>query len=334
MAPGSPFASVGRGETSGRVRATYSFSLSVVRRAGTVRANEDLLKFEFIERDSTSARKERTKRDRQYPALLISHRRGRVKVEVRAAGPVPAEIEALSPLFEVLQNTPISDSSLLLENPLMQPLFAGPFQDLFSSSIFSISPENARRMNVDIGKPVLDTGGANLSLVLGRLLNTPIKRKRFVRLIRALLPDVVDLRSERFGNMVMFKVREHSGGGAYFASEALSDGTLSTIALVVALFFEEKPLVIIEEPERNLHPRLLGALIDLMKEVSSERQLIVTTHSPTFVEGAGLDALFFLSRTKTGTSVLSRPSDSAAVRAFLKEEIGLGTLFSQDLLSS
>jgi len=327
-----PGAREGKGDPgSGAVRATYSFSLKVGKKAGNVTVKEDRLVLEFLENEWKDVSNRRS--SRSASTLTFSHGKGRVEVSETRVSKDLRITKDLGPLLDALRNTPMGNTTLLLENPLMQPLFAGPFQDLLGSSIFSINPASTRGINIDVGKPVLDITGANLAMVLGRLLDTPVKRSRFLRIVKATLPVIEDIRPARFGNIVIFRVKER-GGREYFTADSMSEGTLSTLALIVALFFEEKSFVIIEEPERNLHPLLLSRLIDLMRDESTKRQLVITTHSPTFVEGSGLDSLCLLSRAKDGSSHLSRPADSSAVKAFLRQDIGLGTLFSRDLISS
>jgi len=60
----------------------------------------------------------------------------------------------------------------------------------------------------------------------------------------------------------------------FFALPAflISDGTINIIALLVALYFEKKPLAIIEEPERNIHPYLISRVVDMMKDAWSWQQ--------------------------------------------------------------
>jgi predicted ATPase len=323
---------VGARRSRSAMKATYAFALHVGRRAGYVKVREDILTLKF-EQSVDSVTGSHDTSEAGSPTIVVSHEEGKMQIDIRSPERLPSTIIPLKPIFDAIPRIPMRDSMLLLENPLLQPLFVNPFQDLLSSSIFSISPERARMMNVDVGKPVLDMTAANLSLVLGRLLDTPQKRSRFMRLIHDLLPMVADIKPARFANYVVFKVREAHSKQEYVPAEALSDGTLSTIALLVALYFEPKPLLIIEEPERNLHPRLLAQIAEAMKDVSKERQLIVTTHSPSFVEAAGLENLLLLSRDASGRSVLTRPRDRKEVTTFLAEDIGLGSLFAQGLLS-
>jgi predicted ATPase len=105
------------------------------------------------------------------------------------------------------------------------------------------------------------------------------------------------------------------------------------IALIVALYFEkEEGLTIIEEPERNIHPALFSKIVEMMKEASQNKQIIITTHNPEIVKYADIQNLLLLSRDEEGFSVISRPEDKEEVKTFIKNEIGVDELFIKNLL--
>jgi predicted ATPase len=112
----------------------------------------------------------------------------------------------------------------------------------------------------------------------------------------------------------------------------ISDGTINITALIIALFFEKKPLTIIEEPERNIHPYLISKVVEMMKDASNNIQILVSTHNPEIVKLADLENLLLISRDKEGFSVISRPSEKENVKTFLKNEIGIEELYIQNLL--
>ena len=63
-----------------------------------------------------------------------------------------------------------------------------------------------------------------------------------------------------------------------------SDGTLKMLSYLTLLYDPEPPQLIgIEEPENYLHPRLLSGLAEECHGVSASAQLMITTHSPHFV---------------------------------------------------
>ncbi len=93
-------------------------------------------------------------------------------------------------------------------------------------------------------------------------------------------------------------------------------------------------MTVIEEPERNIHPNLIGRVVQVMKDASRTRQIIVTTHNPEFVKYAGIENLLFVQRDQDGFSVIKRPGDGEAVKTFLQNDIGVDDLFIQNLLGA
>jgi predicted ATPase len=112
----------------------------------------------------------------------------------------------------------------------------------------------------------------------------------------------------------------------------MSAGTIHIIALIVALYFEAKPLIIIEEPERNIHPFLISKVMHMFADAAQHKQIIVTTHNPEMVKYADLSHILLAYRDDNGFSTISRPADKEQVKTFLQNEIGIEELFVQDLL--
>ncbi|MDO9098640.1 MAG: AAA family ATPase, partial [Candidatus Methanoperedens sp.] len=131
---------------------------------------------------------------------------------------------------------------------------------------------------------------------------------------------------------LIFKLREIYSENQYLPASFLSDGTIYITALIIALYFDSKPIIIIEEPERNIHPYLISRLVNMMKEVSEEKQIIVTTHNPEVIKHAGLENIYLVSRDKEGFSTISKPSEKEEVKIFLENEMGIEELYIQNLL--
>ena len=92
-----------------------------------------------------------------------------------------------------------------------------------------------------------------------------------------------------------------------------SEGTLRVLGLLTVLYQQapESPIVpglrvpglqVIEEPETAIHPGALAYLAELMPEVAERRMpLIVTTHSPDFLDMVPADCIRAVELTEAGT---------------------------------
>ena len=118
-----------------------------------------------------------------------------------------------------------------------------------------------------------------------------------------------------------------------FRSNFLSDGTANIIAIIIALYFEtNNRIIILEEPERNVHPKLMSKILEMAEETSNNKQIIITTHTPELIRNSNNDSILFVRRKKNGFSTISKPGTNETVLTFLKNEIGIDELFIEGLL--
>lgn len=152
-----------------------------------------------------------------------------------------------------------------------------------------------------IGGPVqvnagpLQWNGAGLAAVLDDLKdNYPERWELLLAEMRRWLPeyDYVLFNKPTHGQKaIVLRTKE---GGHRVPAEALSQGTLVTLALLTLAYLPEPPsLVGLEEIDRGLHPRLLRHLQDALyrlsypescKETRPPIQVIATTHSPYLLD--------------------------------------------------
>jgi predicted ATPase len=209
---------------------------------------------------------------------------------------------------------------------------AGTLDNPFGGvGVYDIEPHEVKRPHGKTGRASLERNGENLALVLKNILADPEKTRTFHDLLRYMLPFAVEIGVEDFlGLSLLLKLREEYYEESLLAN-LLSDGTVNVVALITALFFEDKDVVIIEEPERNMHPHLISGLMRLMEDASRNKQIIVTTHSPEVVKHAGVENLLLISRDKEGFSQVSRPAEKQDVKIFLENDLGLDEVFVQEL---
>jgi hypothetical protein len=69
--------------------------------------------------------------------------------------------------------------------------------------------------------------------------------------------------------------------------DAMGEGVTSIVGLLVELATAEKKLFLIEEPENDLHPAALKALLELIIDSSQRNQFLISTHSSIVVRYLG-----------------------------------------------
>jgi predicted ATPase len=91
-----------------------------------------------------------------------------------------------------------------------------------------------------------------------------------------------------------------SKSGRGIESWETSDGSLRALAILVAVETAQNgDTIVVEEPEQNLHPWAIRALIDHIRDVISLNsiQVIITTHSEHVLERATPEEVLVASRT-------------------------------------
>lgn len=109
-----------------------------------------------------------------------------------------------------------------------------------------------------------------------------------------------------------------------------SDGTLKMLAYLTLLHDPEPPQLIgIEEPENQLHPRLLPELAEECRTAAAASQLMVTTHSPFFVNSLQPAETWVVYRAESGFTKVRRASEITGINEFMNEGAKLGQLWME-----
>lgn len=111
-------------------------------------------------------------------------------------------------------------------------------------------------------------------------------------------------------------------------SRFASDGTLKMLAYLIVLYDPNPPQFVgIEEPENFLHPRLLPELAEECRAASERTQLLVTTHSPFFLNALRPQEARVLYRDEYGYTQVVRAADIQGVPEFIEAGASLGHLW-------
>ncbi len=257
--------------------------------------------------------------------VLVTRDGEKVSAELKPPQGVTLEQYEIAPWFAP-PNVP--RRSLIMELSLFR---AGP--SLRDAAIYDFDPKLPKKATPITGKAELEEDGNNLAIVLRKINEDGTSKRKLANLLQDLLPFVASLDVERFADKsLLFSLKETYTKKKSLPASLLSDGTLNVTALIVALYFERKPVAVIEEPERNIHPHLISRVVKMMKDASRHKQIIVTTHNPEVVRSADIEDVLLVSRDAEGFSTITRPAEREDVKVFLRNEMGLDELFAQNLL--
>ncbi len=309
---------------------TYEFALKFNKRGSGFKIAEDKLtrKCKFVKLERLKKEVEE-KEELGQGEIILSRANGKVKFDLHKPEEVPIKEDDIYPPF--LREEKLSSNILLLQTPFF---FIPPLGRIFSeNSIYDFDPKLPKKATPITGKSELEEDGKNLSIILKNIVVNKEKRRKLFNLVKDLLPFIGNLDVERFSDKsLLFKLQEVYFKNQYLPASSISDGTINITALIVALYFEKNALTIIEEPERNIHPYLISKVVDMMKDASQKKQIIVTTHNSEIVKNTGLGNLLLISRDEEGFSMISRPADKEELKTFLENEIGIEELYIQNLL--
>lgn len=114
------------------------------------------------------------------------------------------------------------------------------------------------------------------------------------------------------------------------SAEAASQGTLKLLAQLCLIIGTQQAAVLgLEEPENNLHPKLMWPLAEDLRSLSAQAQVVVSTHSPYLVDALHPNELWLLYRDERGFTSVTRASDSPRITAMSAEGGLLGDLWME-----
>lgn len=198
-------------------------------------------------------------------------------------------------------------------------------------------PQLARSQPMSGADPHLDRTGENLAKYLRFIARErPQAFKTMLARVAAKIPGVRAIDPKTAPDKRLLLAFTADGFGEPFFQEDMSDGTLKMLAYMLLMEDPDPaPLIGIEEPENGLHHRLLTALAAEFKTFASRSkgpQVLITTHSPHFVDALAPHEVWVLEKGHDGFSRLQRAADIGGVSDLYAEGLPMGSLwFSQHL---
>lgn len=193
-------------------------------------------------------------------------------------------------------------------------------------------PDAARKLPPAGAQKHLDRTGENLGNVVQYLERAhPDRFKGILKKIAGKIPGVQTIAHERSSDgRLLLKFNERGYVDPFF-QQSMSDGTLKMFAYLVLLEDPEpSPFIGIEEPENGLYHKLLDELAREFRrhaENSDQTQILVTTHSPYFVDALAPNQVWLMERNDSGYCEIRRTDKIPIVTDLVEEGIPLGSLW-------
>lgn len=135
------------------------------------------------------------------------------------------------------------------------------------------------------------------------------KHKRFVEACESIIGLPITTKASPNGKQAgVYLTDDH-----FVTLDRMGDGITEMTALVVELCVAEDKLFVIEEPETDLHPRGLKALLSLVRESARTNQFVISTHSNIVVRELASEPEAKVFRVARTAPDLTSPSEIAEI---------------------
>lgn len=116
-----------------------------------------------------------------------------------------------------------------------------------------------------------------------RLFNILENQDGFNQVLHEILPSKPDWSIDQ-SDQGQYFLKFYNGENSH-TSDGMGEGIVSIFAIVDSLYDSKAgDIIVIDEPELSLHPALQKKVFNLLNRYSKDRQIIISTHSPYFVD--------------------------------------------------
>lgn len=265
---------------------------------------------------------------RGKPFRFLDYRNGQGKA---ISGEMPDETDER-------KDTPLRSSDLIAVNTLGQfaehPRVAALREFITDFYVSYLSIDDTRGQPEAGPQERLSKTGDNLPNVIQYLKEQhPQRLDKIFRVLQSRVPRLEKVVADPMPDGRLLLQIKDAPFDRPVLSRFASDGTLKLLAYLTVLNDPEPPQFIgIEEPENFLHPRLLPELAEECRAATERSQLLVTTHSPFFLNSLRPEEVRVLFRDEKGYSQAVRACDVPGVSAFIAAGASMGHLWLEGRL--
>jgi predicted ATPase len=177
----------------------------------------------------------------------------------------------------------------------------------------------------------LSSLGDNLTNVVEHLeTNQPEQLQNIIQILTRQIPQLIGVKTIVTQGKRRLHIQDQNAITSLTADQA-SEGTLLLLAYLLLLQAPTPDrLLLIDEPENNLHPQLMIELGEKFRATSAHNQIFTTTHSSYFVDTLRPQELWVLHREDDGFTQARRAADMRGIVSFIDHGALLGSLWMEN----
>ena len=192
-------------------------------------------------------------------------------------------------------------------------------------------PSAARTLPPAGAQRWLDREGSNIGNVLQYFKRQyPREFKGILAQLAAAIPGLKKITPEVSTDKRLLLRFDESGYVDPFYQQSMSDGTLKMLAYALLIADPQpRPFIGIEEPENGLYVRLVERLARQLHDHAEvgHTQILVTTHSPYFVDALQPEQVWLMRKGDDGHARAVRTADLPQIKELTAQGLPLGSLW-------
>lgn len=181
-------------------------------------------------------------------------------------------------------------------------------QFLTNIRVFRIDPLSAKEPDNYLSDPgELDIHGRNVATILAALEKDEDFTEQVMEWVELIVPgmEAITAKKQKLDATTILTFKEE-GTRASFPARLISDGTIYALCILTAVLTRANStgITIIEEPERGIHPKAIGELVQLMREnANHSHPIFLTTHSESVVRNLDVKELCLVDKQQGKTKM-------------------------------
>ncbi|MGI8654803.1 MAG: AAA family ATPase [Pyrinomonadaceae bacterium] len=233
---------------------------------------------------------------------------GKIKVDVDKGSLLYKMFNHLEKRYEDFTSTEnfiLGEQDLMINNLLFRNSLISAFTSAISSfEVYQLSTNLSRAPGVPTPNPKLATTGENLPALVDWLQRAHPKEWEIVMSgMRDILVGLTDISVEYLHTKTLGVFFREEGVGNTWSADDVSDGTIHSLALLVASVDPRSALLVVEEPENSVHPWIIRVIMERLRKVSVLKNVVVTSHSPVLINLLKPEEVWIIFRDKGETKL-------------------------------